>query len=325
MLMIYVFTALHKAGADWRADFTALQHALSIESLRTPLAAILVERIPSWSLKFGTWGALIWEELGPLLAVFLPQMSVWRTLVVMAMMVFHLSIALLFHLGQFQFVMISLWCAFLPTHFWLYLQKVFPRCLHCIASIRPERANNTSSILLSWSVAALVAYCLAWNVSTLPIQSFPPLPSLARVPGYALRLDQHWGLFAPNVRTSDGCVVATGIIKGREVTIDCYASRTVDTSMPQLLHSPYRSRYWREYVMALFARRQPRVIQAYADWLVKTWNASHKTEEISEIKVIFMQVDPRVPGHGIKPIQIFPPKAVGRDGLSIFHDYVSSH
>ncbi len=318
MLMIYVFTALHKSGSDWRVDATALQHALSIQSLRTWIGDIVHGSSPPWLLSLGTHAGLMIEEFGPLAIACLSKAQTPRTLLVLIMMAFHLSLALLFKLAFFQAVMIVLWCAFLPPGFWQFWLASRNRCL---VTDQPSHRFPAAWKLLV--VAALVSYCLAWNISTLPLAATSTVPSCLQAPGYLLRIDQHWGLFSPNVQTEDGWLFLEGETPdGRRAAINGYADSLVQPGAMQDLRHAYRSRFWREYHMTLYHARYEPAIADYAQWITKRWNTRHPDQHLRDVKLYFMRVNSRYSSRKIQRIQIYPPQSVTPQGTAVFEQIV---
>lgn len=126
---LYWFSVLLKDHPDWRVDYTAVQYALHIDQLVTPLGAWLREHEGLCrALTRATW----WQEaIGPFL-VFLPGLLVavvslriaervneWARLLAVVLFVgFHLGLALSLELGPFPFICWAAWLPFVPALFW---------------------------------------------------------------------------------------------------------------------------------------------------------------------------------------------------------------
>jgi hypothetical protein len=307
VLLIYLFTALHKSGADWRTDGTALERALTIRSLNTDFGEFVALHTPLFILRQLTTAALILEEVGPPLLVLLPPNHFLRLVIVTVMILFHLSLALVFHLCYFQAVMIALWCAFLPSSFWNGIHRVMnPSCTTANPLQKSEnssssewnRCNNTLSFIIA-------LYCIFWNFFTLPLPL--SLPGTLFAPGYFLRIDQHWGLFAPNVQTEDGWLFAVGeTLDGSNLTIDAYGDAVIADALDKDIEQMQRSRFWRELHMSLFFGRYPAAISAYANWLNMQWNSRHPNAPLKNLKLYFMLVNSRFPKQKQGPVLITP-------------------
>lgn len=319
MLMIYAFTSLHKSGADWRIDGTAIENALSIQSLRTWLGGTVLSFCPSIFLKVCTHSALVLEEVGPLLVVLLPASNSMRSTIVGTMIAFHVSIGLLFHLCYFQAVMIAFWTAFLPPQFWQFLLRAkHVRSDPCsfelgTAKTTLDRCAKSRNVIS----CALVCYCLIWNIFTLPLPV--GLPSAFLGPGYLLRIDQHWGLFAPNVQRVDGWLYAVGeTLDGGSLAIDAYG----DAPIPHLqnigVQETVRSRFWREFHMTLYFERYHPAIAAYAKWINIQWNTHHPQRPLKNLNLYFMHRDSRYPSSAPQKVLMYPSQSVTPGGLSTF-------
>ena len=114
---IYFFSALMKSGADWHADGTALYYALSQDWRARPLAGLLLQ-YPAL-LRVLTRATLALELFGPLIWLSPFWTGPLRTLVVLALLAFHVGLGAAMHVGSlFPAMACVALTSLLPPWFW---------------------------------------------------------------------------------------------------------------------------------------------------------------------------------------------------------------
>ena len=139
----------------------------------------------------------------------------------------HIGIACTLKLGLIPWVNLCALVLFLPAEAWL--RKPDPAA--------PTRRGP-------WPVLLLAAYAFAWNALD------PPLTARAwwMWPGYALRLDQNWGFFAPFPYKSDGWWRFPA--EGRDGSPrDGWAGGPPFDERPPDLQARYGSAHWHTYFL----------------------------------------------------------------------------
>ncbi len=122
VIFMYEFTALHKSGAEWWSEGSAVYYALSLARLAKPSGLFLLH-FPSL-LQLLTYAVIWFEVLGPLL-LFTPVCTgPIRTALVCAFCGLQLGFGLCLALGLFPWVSAVAMLPFVPTWFW---DKLFTR------------------------------------------------------------------------------------------------------------------------------------------------------------------------------------------------------
>jgi len=212
-VLLYEFAAMTKVQPEWISEGTGVYYALMLDQLVKPLGKWLLA-FPDllWGIN---WATLVWEYLGPLLLF-----SPWRTprVRLLAMLGF---VGLQLGFGQTIRLMLFPWCStlalvpLLPSEFWDALARRWPGLAHPEAAGGPPldpgpTANRVAGVLF--------LYTFLWNVQTLPEPPFR-FPPVVQAPGYLLRLEQWWYLFAPPWKTDGWYVVEATLSNGRKVDL----------------------------------------------------------------------------------------------------------
>lgn len=122
---IYFVSYILKDHPVWRGEYTAVYYALRVDGLVNPLGFIIRE-IPGFD-TVSTIFTIFLEWAGPLLLlfsfVFAKYWWVSRTLVVLGFWGLHLGIILTMWIGVFPYTCLVMWCLFIPSGVWDYLEK----------------------------------------------------------------------------------------------------------------------------------------------------------------------------------------------------------
>jgi predicted DCC family thiol-disulfide oxidoreductase YuxK len=120
---IYIWSAAFKTKSEtWWPDGTAVYYALSYDQYATTFAGFLLS-LPQQFLKLLTFGALIFEWVGPLM-IFIPFRNSWfKCLAVVSFILLHIGFGLSFHLGIFPFLSITHWLPLIPSSVWDSLER----------------------------------------------------------------------------------------------------------------------------------------------------------------------------------------------------------
>ena len=187
--LIYWVTGIRKEGGLWWSG-EAVFYALHAESWFTPFGAWLRD-FPAL-LQPITYMTLGLELLGPLLA-FVPLRTAECRLAAIALFwSSHLGLAAAMHIGLFPLFSMVAWLPFIPTQAWTWLG----------ASTSTSHDHPPGWRARVRSVAAAV--CLAYIFVLLAERAriIPRLlPAEVTAVGRALRIQQSWGMFAPDPST----------------------------------------------------------------------------------------------------------------------------
>jgi hypothetical protein len=205
--LMYWATGLRKTGPLWWSG-QAIYYALHSD-LATPLGTWLTH-YPA-ALTPLTYGTLALELLGPLVA-FVPVATAWfRMLAVVMFWSFHLGLASAMNIGLFPVFSMAGWLAFLPGRFWSMVG----------VDADPAAEREPGPTLPSRLLSATAVICLAYIVVLLAERAriIPRvLPEAALQVGRALRIQQSWGMFAPDPsRVALRLAINRSLVDGRVI------------------------------------------------------------------------------------------------------------
>lgn len=174
---------------------------------------------------------------------------------------------------------------------------------------RPVRLG--ASTLADAFAGVALFYVVLWNLSTVQREPFgawlagrgdTPLPDARPLINF-LRLDQHWGLFAPYPRTTDGYYVVLGRkANGDEIDFlrDDYK---VTWEKPRDVSGSYETFRWKTYFRNLRRSSHKPHLALYSNYVCRAWNEKHSGDEkLNGVSIYFMRRDTRASG-GHKPTQ----------------------
>lgn len=265
---VYVFSALMKDRGAWFVEGTALQTALHLDLFALPVGVWLREHaeLCRW-LTRGT----VWLELvGPFLLILTGRRPALRGVLCLAFILFHLGIGLCMNIGAFPWMMITAWLALLPGALWDRLGMG-----DAGAGERSLRVGRTPGAVVVFASASLI-YVFLWNLRGTDFPRWEKFfPRSLNGAAFALRLDQHWSMFAPFPTREDGWfVLRAGLSDGSEVDL-LRGGEVTDWSKPPRLSSTFKDARWQKYLMNLWLQRYHEFRPVYGDWLVRHWNADH--------------------------------------------------
>ncbi|MCS6900349.1 MAG: HTTM domain-containing protein [Myxococcales bacterium] len=238
----YFFNAIQKNGITWR-NGEAVHWVLWQNRIATGLAAWLRLHEPSWLSPALSWATLGIEAAAPALVLW-PGRS-WKPRAVHVALTtgLHGSIALLFHLGVFPFVMLGLNALVLPRP----LVERLDRRLRALVGSRFAGPDHEQDARQHWpepwapwltmreALAAFLLLAAAWSALRgnwiIPPRFRPPPVAILDLPVAYLRGHQTWSLFAPEAPREDGTVVVEATTaSGRR--IDPFTGKEPDLDPP---------------------------------------------------------------------------------------------
>ncbi|HVE14006.1 MAG TPA: HTTM domain-containing protein [Elusimicrobiota bacterium] len=302
--VMYWFTAAAKSAPEWTSEGSALYYTLHIDHFVTPLGACLREhRGLCRALTFATLG---WESFGPFLffspVAFLPA----RLLAVAGFAALHVGIGACMSVGLFPVLGLISLIPFLPAEAWelRFRGRARLEALARAAAARAARIPGAGSPFfelpraLDVLVAVLAAYAFAWNLMTPPPDGMT-VPEWAREPGYLLRLDQDWSMFAPFPMKDNGWFVVRGRLEdGRGVDLLHGRPGEPDPARPRWIYREYKNKRWKKYLMNLREDRWAEERQNYAEWLCRSYNRARSgRDRLRELTVKYMmeEIKPQGP------------------------------
>lgn len=313
---VYWFTVSLKHGAAWRTEFSAVYYALNIDHYGTPFGRFLLG-LPAL-LPVMSFGTIVWEALGPVLAFSPWRTELFRTIAALGFIFFHLiALNLALDLGSFPYVASVAWFAFLPTSLldaltrgwrqapaWagkrtldkvrekvtaLRDRSIAARVRHGVPLPRFDRMSRTGAVF----AVLFVLYILVFNLRSVNKKLWERvLPPSTDVLTNFTRTDQMWGMFSPFPMTDDGWyVMPAQTMDGTSFDIFT-SSAPIHYQKPAFVAGMYKNERWRKYLMNLWNQVDPIQRSYYASYLCRNWNRWHKgTQELYGLKIIYMKED----------------------------------
>lgn len=274
--LLYLFAGLLKSDAMWRQTGEALYYTLSIDMFATRLAHVALG-YPEL-LRWLTFAALALELGFPLLVLSPWKTDLCRGVAVLAGWAFHVSTALLMHLGLFMpIAMVSL-LGLLPS---AWLDRIFP----------PETGPRSQAELppgyrMNWPVRALLCLVLAYLVA-INLRSLQPEPPrlnpIVRWFGILTKEHQAWFLFGPRPFSDDGWFWIEAVDdEDRPVRL------LGGPDKPTLVSAQFPNQRWRRWLQNL-REDYPDLRASYLDFLERTWARQHPDRPLKRIQLIFME------------------------------------
>lgn len=235
VFLVYLFAGLYKTGPAWWTDLTAVQLTMMAHEWTGELAYYILY-YPKL-MSFLTASVLWLELVGPWLFFSPIANGPLRTLVVFGFFGFHLGLGLFMELGIFPAVGMVSVLGLLPAWFWertpaarlaLWLNRFCSR----FGSDSPQGERNAPRLSRPEQGILCCAFLavLFWNLDRAYGERLisPTLRVLIRVP----RLDQYWGLFAPNAPVIHSWFLAVGTRANGEQVDLLREGRPLDWSPP---------------------------------------------------------------------------------------------
>lgn len=309
-LMLQVFymywcTAYLKWSPIWWPRGAAVEMALRLDIYASyPGKALLWlgERIP-YLLETLTIGTLVWEYVGPLVAISPWKKGPVRTFAVFAFAFMHLGFGATLEIGLFWMTSIACWIPFLPSWFWDNLPRKYP-------SLKSPRGKGTigeESPVLSAFVLSCLVFVTMWNLRTLDGRAnyknmLKVFPTTVNPIGYALRLDQYWSMFAPAPPSRDGWwVIPATLDDGTEVDLYSWAS-PVSYERPSHIAATFEGQRWRKFLFNVPDNRHKVLKPNYARWVKNRWEEAHPdAPRVRSLELVLM-TEVTLP-HGQKPVE----------------------
>ncbi|EAZ91832.1 HTTM domain-containing protein [Crocosphaera chwakensis] len=123
LIFIYTWSAAYKTKSElWWPDGDAVYYSLHFDQYATEFGHFLLG-FPIPILQILTFGALIFEWIGPFL-IFIPfRISFFRCVAIISFILLHIGFELCFAIGVLSYLSIVNWLALLPTEVWDKVQE----------------------------------------------------------------------------------------------------------------------------------------------------------------------------------------------------------
>jgi len=300
--VMYFTAGILKSDPVWRQSGDALYLALSMDQFSTEFARHLL--VYPGLLRALSFAALALELTVPLLLLCPLVNDLTRTVALVLLTCFHLSVAACMHLGLFMPICLGVLLFLIPTPLMDRLEK-YLRPLLPLSKGEPEAApggNLPPGYQPGWLgrvfPASIMVFILVQNFFTIgEVEMRPPGRSLVWILNYgrATGMMQNWTLFAPKPQTVDGWFVVDGITADGRV-LDLLNGAPSSYAKPASVSAQFPSQRWRRLFQNLWIRYNPRHVPMYLRWLGRKWNREHPQERVTSLRLIFVQEVSQLPG-----------------------------
>ncbi|MCW3078158.1 MAG: hypothetical protein JWO32_2767 [Bacteroidetes bacterium] len=296
---IYSGSALLK-GTEWSKDFTAMYFVYGLDQIVYAHSKALFY-YPEL-LKKLTFIAYYFELFVPVL-FFIPVKHQWfRLSGIILIILFHLLNASTLFIGLFPIIGIVTSLGLLPAFAMDKLELLFYKVKIVSAGsfiniatylnrilrwkqpvyIRPDWMENTKMALLIF----LVVFVFDWNFSNLSFIN-SKLSDGLRPLGYALRLDQNWGMFAPGVFKDDGWYILEGVTEKNKTLNLLQEGKDVSYLKPASVTSLYKNDRWRKYTENMILSYNTFMRGYFCNYYKRVWNENSESK-IRTLRIVYM-------------------------------------
>ena len=304
--LMYLMAALHKNDPVWTDTGQALYYTFNYDQFSTSLARLMLDN--PQILKTLTFVSLGMEFAIPVLLWFPWKRTPLRYIACVTIILFHCGVALTLNLGIMVLINIVATIGLWPG-------APFDRLATKIGPVRgpePEQSDSDCrGTRLSKPVQLLLALnCLYIVHLNYAIYNSVIVPTPVKYFGYLLRQQQNWDLFAPHPGVDDGWFVLEGHrLDGKKIDL-LQGGKAATYQKPESVAASFPNQRWRMWLLNLQRRSDPLVNEAFASYLARKWNRTHRGQErVSRVSIVFVSE---------------PTPQPGQDGFShpvVFFDY----
>jgi hypothetical protein len=298
---LYTGSALLK-GVEWDTDFTALYYTYSLDQIAYPLTKNIYY-YPD-ALKALTRVAYYFELFVPVL-FFMPVAHAFcRFLGVLLIIGFHCLNEITLLIGLFPIIGIVTALGILPSFVFDKLEKVLAGYKPKLVNLITTTGNKIKGIIrwkapVVWNfrlqqvqtavLIFLIVFVFDWNFSNLSFVK-SKLSDHLRFIGYGLRLNQNWGMFAPNVFKDDGWYVLKGTLEKSGVSFDLLnPHRKLTEGKPARVVQMFKNDRWRKYYENLLFTEHAFMRGYFCNYKKRVWNEKNAQKKIRSLEVIYMK------------------------------------
>lgn len=299
---VYFFSALLKTSPEWHSEGTALYYALSLDQLTLPLGKAIYPN-PDL-LNFLTHLTWYTELIAPLL-LFVPVFNpFFRTLAVCAMIALHLGISLFLFVGLFFLIGIAAAVGLLPTVVMDKLEKRFNFLLRPLrktgqiifsgkknaAPAEPDTffGNFYFRLVLNSLLVFFMALCLLWNIGSVRGSGIGVSRNFQWL-AQALRFEQCWNMFSPEVMKDDGWYITEGITSDSGKIDVTRQGEITDYSKPNVVLDHIDNDRWRKFGESYMQPVNEGIRIHYCNYLLRRWNREHPDKKVKRLNIVYMK------------------------------------
>ena len=302
---VYWFSVICKTHSCWWGDGTALQQTLNLDLFARPFGVWL--RDQTILCRVMTYGWLVLEIAGPLLALLPVWRPYLRTVTVILFVGYHAGIELCMDIGAFPAVMAVAWTAFIPGEVWDGLRSKLSKTVAAwdsSAPVGPPLKQTRMTRIAHGFCLACLAFVFMWNLRGTNFAYWERVfPRSINPIAFALRLDQHWSMFSPRPSNEDGWfVLRAGMSDGTEVDILRDAA-PLDFRKPELISATFKDARWQKYIMNLWLEEYRHLRPVYGDAMALNWNRHHGGLSQVVAWQLWLMVEPTLPNGTAGPVR----------------------
>ena len=157
------------------------------------------------------------------------------------------------------------------------------------------RENYYYKVLLNCTLFFFIALCIIWNLSTVANSGLGVSNTFFPV-GYALRLNQNWGMFAPTVLKDDGWYVMEAWAKNKKPIDINREGQAADFNRPDNFLKYIKDDRWRKFGENYMLSANAFMRNYYCKYLIRNWNNSHPDNKVDSLTVFYMKEVSPPPG-----------------------------
>lgn len=301
ILSIYFFSVFLKTGNTWM-DGTAVYYTLQLEHYTTWFGTLVGKNMAI--TKFLTYFTMVLEQYGFLLFLIPFKWQWFRFIGVSLYISLHAGFILTMNLGIFPEVCIIAWVACFPPMVWDFLfglnfiKKLKFSIAHRVGAgieklkslhlLHPKHVITYDGGKLSMIIVSFFMVTVFWwnwmRVDKVEMPNF--LQEIVR----HTRVNQKWGMFAPNPSRSDGWYVVQGRFSdGSE--LDLHTGLPVSWEKPKAISSAYANHRWRKYFNNFHRKSKSKFRSHYGKYLANQWKdkLEGKSVHLETFEIFFIE------------------------------------
>lgn len=290
---VYFFSAMLKSSGEWRSESTALYYALSLDQMVLPLGKLIYPY--EGLLKVLTWIVFRVELYVPFLLLIPIENTRFRNIAAVIFIFFHLGIGLTLFVGLFFLIGIVSSIGLLGGSFadkiHSYLMRFnlkFKIQKPVLIKARENRYAGSFRTSREILLVATLIYIMIWNFETTN-KDLKLIPKEYKGPGYALRINQNWGMFAPCVFKDDGWYLFEArTVKGELIDLNRFG-KPLDQKKPEAVVTLFRNDRWRKFSENYLFVSNAYLRPYYCNFILKQWNQEHPENKVDTLRVVYMK------------------------------------
>ena len=308
--IIYVATSFYKTGTDWVPDGTAVYYGLHLDQFARPFAKV-VREYPGF-MKFASY---FWWHIClalPFLYIFPIFNSLFRSVAIFIIILFHILTGSFFMLGMFPWIGSVGQLGLLPTSvcdkIFSFFNKLFENQKTLLRNffentarflsgqkqpkLQPGLVENKTDRYFRKAILLLaLLFVFVYNIEQVGVARGKWdyfIPAEIRGLGVMFRLDQSWAMFSPGVTREDGWYIMKATLNdGSEVDI-FQDDGVIHTEKIEDLKSLYKRPRWRKFIENW--RMQAALRDYLGEYLIRKWNAEHgEQQHVKTMEIIYMR------------------------------------